>query len=181
MLIKPSGTYFSDVLFKIQKFSFKEMHLKMLPAKWRSFWLGLNVSTQREIHPIHVKVAFPVRDNRVIFWVPMQQSCRIWVKWTCARSQQHDDVIKWNHFPRYRPFVRWPVDSPHKGPVTPEAFPLRDVIMEYVHKKQQWRQSWHCDNFCFSVCLWACCRSQILIKKPAISICMLFSFWQAHL
>ena len=32
---------------------------------------------------------------------------------------QHDDVIKWKHFPRYWPFVRgvhWsPVNSPHKG------------------------------------------------------------------
>ena len=31
----------------------------------------------------------------------------------------HDDVIKWNHFPRYWPFVqginRSPVNSPHKG------------------------------------------------------------------
>ena len=31
----------------------------------------------------------------------------------------HDDVIKWKHFPRYRPFVREiyrsPVNSPHKG------------------------------------------------------------------
>ena len=32
---------------------------------------------------------------------------------------QHDDVTKWKHFPRYRPFVRgihrWPGNSPHKG------------------------------------------------------------------
>ena len=31
----------------------------------------------------------------------------------------HDDVIKWKHFPRYWPFVRgihrWPVNYPHKG------------------------------------------------------------------
>ena len=31
----------------------------------------------------------------------------------------HDDVIKWKHFPRYWPFVRWidwsPVNFPHKG------------------------------------------------------------------
>ena len=31
----------------------------------------------------------------------------------------HDDVIKWKHFPRYRPFVwgihRSPVNSRHKG------------------------------------------------------------------
>ena len=32
---------------------------------------------------------------------------------------QHDDVIKWKHYPRYCPFVRGihrsPVNSPHKG------------------------------------------------------------------
>ena len=28
-------------------------------------------------------------------------------------SKEHDDVIKWKHFPRYWPFV--PVNSPHKG------------------------------------------------------------------
>ena len=35
------------------------------------------------------------------------------------RGPQHDDVIKWKHFPRYWPFVRGPhrspVNSPHKG------------------------------------------------------------------
>ena len=34
----------------------------------------------------------------------------------------HDDVTKWEHFPRYCPFVRGihrsPVNSPHRGPVT---------------------------------------------------------------
>ena len=34
-------------------------------------------------------------------------------------TEQHDDVIKWKHFPRYWPFVRRihrsPVNSPHKG------------------------------------------------------------------
>ena len=33
--------------------------------------------------------------------------------------EQHDDVFKWKHFPRYWPFVRgihrFPVNSPHKG------------------------------------------------------------------
>ena len=33
--------------------------------------------------------------------------------WPC--SQAHDDVIKWKHFPRDWPFVRSPVNSPHKG------------------------------------------------------------------
>ena len=38
-------------------------------------------------------------------------------KWSVVG--EHDDVIKWKHFPRYWPFVwgihRWPVNSPHKG------------------------------------------------------------------
>ena len=39
-------------------------------------------------------------------------ACRITYK------LQHDDIIKWKHFPRYWPFVRgirrWPVNSSHK-------------------------------------------------------------------
>ena len=35
------------------------------------------------------------------------------------QSRSHDDVIKWEHFPRYWPFVRGihrpPVNFPHKG------------------------------------------------------------------
>ena len=42
------------------------------------------------------------------------------VAWTfLEKYRYHDDVIKWEHFPRYWPFVRgihWsPVNSPHKG------------------------------------------------------------------
>ena len=41
----------------------------------------------------------------------------------------HDDVIKWKHFPRYWPFERGihrsPVNSPHKGPVTRELWYFR--------------------------------------------------------
>ena len=37
----------------------------------------------------------------------------------CEFIRRHGDVIKWNHFPRYWPFVRGihrsPVNSPHKG------------------------------------------------------------------
>ena len=39
--------------------------------------------------------------------------------WFTNAMDQHDDVIKWKHFPRYWPFVlgihRSPVNSPHKG------------------------------------------------------------------
>ena len=37
----PYETYSNDILFKSQRFYFKEMHLKMSSAKWRPFCLGL--------------------------------------------------------------------------------------------------------------------------------------------
>ena len=43
LLIRPQGTYFSEILFKIQKFSFKEMHLKMWSAKVAAILTGLNM------------------------------------------------------------------------------------------------------------------------------------------
>ena len=42
-----------------------------------------------------------------------------WIVHVCWSKCQHDDVIKWKHFPRYWPFVRGihrsPVNFPHKG------------------------------------------------------------------
>ena len=35
--------------------------------------------------------------------------------WSRRYGKLHDGVIKWKHFPRYWPFVRSPVDSPHEG------------------------------------------------------------------
>ena len=41
--IRPQGTHFSEILFKIRKFSFKKMHFKISSAKRRPFCLGLSV------------------------------------------------------------------------------------------------------------------------------------------
>ena len=43
LLIRPSGTNFSEILIEIGVFSFKKVHLKMSSAKCRPFCLGLNV------------------------------------------------------------------------------------------------------------------------------------------
>ena len=43
LLIGPLGTNFSETSIEIHTFSFKKMHLKMSSAKWRPFYLGLNV------------------------------------------------------------------------------------------------------------------------------------------
>ena len=40
------NNFFSEILIGIQRFSFKEMHLKMLSAKWCPFCLGPNVLSQ---------------------------------------------------------------------------------------------------------------------------------------
>ena len=43
LLIRPSGTNFSEILIEIHKFSFKKMHFKTSSVKWRPFCFGLNV------------------------------------------------------------------------------------------------------------------------------------------
>ena len=43
LLIGPLGTNFSENLIEIQTFSLKKVHFKVSSAKWRPFWLGLNV------------------------------------------------------------------------------------------------------------------------------------------
>ena len=45
LLIEHLGTNFSEILIKINTFSFKKMHLKMWSGKWRLFCLCLNVLT----------------------------------------------------------------------------------------------------------------------------------------
>ena len=59
-------------------------------------------------------------DQACIMCLTKSVSCKNW--WYNHNKQnnaQHDDVIKWKHFPRYWLFVwgihRWPVNSPHKG------------------------------------------------------------------
>ena len=42
LLIRTSGTNFSEILRKIHPFPFKKMHLKMSSVKWRQFCPGLN-------------------------------------------------------------------------------------------------------------------------------------------
>ena len=52
LLIRTSGTHFSEILSEIHTFSFKKMHLKMSSGKWRPFCLGLNVlSTKHTVYP----------------------------------------------------------------------------------------------------------------------------------
>ena len=76
----------------------------------------------------------------------------------------HDDVIKWKHFPRYWPFVweirRSPVNSPHTGQWRGALFFFFDLPQNKLLNKQSWnwwfetpsRPLWrHCDGHQFRV------------------------------
>ena len=56
LLIGPLGTNFSEILSDVQSFSFKKMHLKMSSAKWRPFYLGLNVLNTSLRHDLYYKI-----------------------------------------------------------------------------------------------------------------------------
>ena len=101
------------------------------------FWFSLFFSLET-IHLQQIKLhtimklinkhTIPKRKFRIL--IPLISFYEAMWKWTIYTSrwvgipmrfteQNHDDVIKWKHFPRYWPFVRGihrsPVDSPHKG------------------------------------------------------------------
>ena len=68
---------------------------------WFRKWLGAVQATSHYLN-----------QWRLVCW-------RIFASLSLNELFQHDDVIKWKHFPRYWPFVRGihrsPVNSPHKG------------------------------------------------------------------
>ena len=63
--IGPLRTYFNENWIKIQKFSFKKMHMKMSSAKWRPSCLGLNVLTLT----LRVLNCLKVVKDMLIFWI----------------------------------------------------------------------------------------------------------------
>ena len=73
----------------------------------------------------------------------------------------HDDVIKWNHFPRYWAFVRGihrsPVNYPHKGPVT-RSF---DVFFDLRRNKRLSKQPWGWLFDTPSLSLWRHCNGHL--------------------
>ena len=70
----------------------------------------------------------------------------------------HDDVIKWKHFPRYRPFVRGihrsPVNPPHKVQWRVALMLSLICALNKQSSKQSWgwwfetpsRSLWHCND-----------------------------------
>ena len=89
---------------------------------------GTTSITRRQFHsryPSHELLNFAwklfIRNFKSLngHWAPQTIIIRIFRGIHNAQLLNHDDVIKWKHFPRYWPFVRGihrsPVNSPHKG------------------------------------------------------------------
>ena len=73
------------------------------------------------IHPtVCTIVAVQVQKSRYrLVLGPRSQWYAMKPTWWKSICHEHDDVIKWKHFPRCWPFVRgihrWPLNFPHKG------------------------------------------------------------------
>ena len=93
----------------------------------------------------------------------------------------HDDVIKWKHFPRYRPFVRGihrsPVNSPHKGQWRGALmFPLICAwINDWVNNREagDWRRhrahTSHCNDPVLSPTPWR--RHEVEALSLLLALC----------
>ena len=126
LLIWPLGTNFNEILIEIYIFSFKKMHLKMSSVKWRPFCLGLNV-----LKMVNVSSGGPSHYSDVMMRVKVFQVIGVLIVCSIVRSDADQRKYK-NSAPLVfvRRIHRWPVDSPHKGPVTRKMFPFDDVIIE---------------------------------------------------
>ena len=85
--------------------------LRLVIPSWPTLLVGLTVWLGGNLNE------YGGRDYIVYMHSLMSLSLRSPVRsdHTKMKLKSHDDVIKWKHFPRYWPFVRSPVNSPHKG------------------------------------------------------------------
>ena len=90
------------------------------------------------------------------------------LQWLSGSHIEHDDVIKWKHFPRHWPFVqgihRSPVSSPHKG---------------------QWRGALMFSLICSWMNVWVSNRDlrrhrthhDVTVMNASIESCLLYAMW----
>ena len=78
-------------------------------------------SSEIRHNPIKVYTVLALLSLEWFWYLKITHICHFYFIGTgvIKRLSQHDDVIKWKHFPRYWPFVRGIhrslVNSPHKG------------------------------------------------------------------
>ena len=102
LLIGPWGTNFSEILIGIHTFSFKKIHLKMSSAKWRPFFLGLNVFNRQPtgVFVFRRKNTYTGRPTKVSFLTsasssqiqPLMMMIYVWSKHGVNAETQYDIV-----------------------------------------------------------------------------------------
>ena len=87
-----------------------------LNCAWINGWANNREAGDLRRHRAH----YDVTIKYLICWpiFSLLSSPRGYISFILTILHPHDDVIKWNHYPRYWPFVRGihrsPVNSPHK-------------------------------------------------------------------
>ena len=92
------------------------------------------------------------------------------VLWWHDSAIDHDDVIKWKHFPRYWPFLRGihrpPENSPHKGQWRRTLFFFFDLRLNKRLSKQSW--GWWFETP--SRPLWRQCNDNLTLRRHRIQL-----------
>ena len=90
------GTNFSEILFMIQTFSLKKMHLKVSSDKWRPFCFCLNVLINLDIATTSPRCQWVNHGTHTLKQVLMTfSSC---IHWNSSPSLPHNSVLPINSF-----------------------------------------------------------------------------------
>ena len=87
--------------------------------------------------PCHVMCALSSYYTEIIMSVMASLITGVWIAYLTVSSgadQRKHQSSAWLVFARG--IHRWPVNSPHKGPVTRKIFPFDDVIMQALNERR---------------------------------------------
>ena len=107
LLIRPLGTKFSEILIRIQTFSFKKLHLKTSSAKWGLFCLGLNelIYLKR-----HFNNSTSVHDG-IMTWKLFPHYWPMW-KGIHQLLTMEKSFVKWAPSDRFYLQISWSLEPP---------------------------------------------------------------------
>ena len=137
-----SGTYFNEILIKIQILSFTKLHLKMLFAKCQPFCLGLNELISWNY--MHLKMLsfkcqpFHLSLNELISGcMPSQNTC-MFTSGTCLRYHilyniHHCQLVSSCHRPTHPPIYPSPHPHPHTCTHLPRPWWYPTVMRKLRH------------------------------------------------
>ena len=140
----------------------------IIPIHWKmcTVFTGENLWALRFIELLSVSETPPPPHPQISTVAGHQQICYWLNRINGPMPLNHDDVIKWKHFPRYWPFVRgnhWsPVNSPHKGQWRGALIFSLICALNKRSRKQSW--GWWLETSACS--LWRHCNDEKESQQP---------------